>query len=115
MVFSRPTTLSIFASFILSALAESPSGLCGASIAKDAHLEATLSTQPPTETGISTLPISAYLFHPFLTPTQSAIPGVFPSTDPKNPPPVQSDRKIVPDFAPAWAAAYKKAKAKVRL
>jgi beta-glucosidase len=77
---------------------------------------ATSSTQPPIETGgISTLPISEYSFSPFQTPTQSAVPGAFPSTDPKIPPPVQSDQKIVPDFAPAWAAAYKKAKAKVGL
>jgi hypothetical protein len=28
---------------------------------------------------------------------------------------VQADRKVVLDFGPAWAAAYGKAKAKVRL
>ena len=67
----------------------------------------------PTEASRSTLPISHYSFTPFPTPTQSAV-GVFPSTDPKNPPPVHSGLKIVPDFAPAWAAAYKKAEAKVR-
>lgn len=34
-------------------------------------------------------------------------------TDPSNPPPVTSDPQIIPDFNPAWAAAYSKAKAKV--
>ncbi|KAI0319657.1 beta-glucosidase [Amylostereum chailletii] len=52
-------------------------------------------------------------FSPFPSPSsEAAIPGVYPSTSPKNPPPVESPG-IVPDFAPAWAAAYKKAKAKV--
>ena len=72
-------------------------------------------TKPPTEASRSTLPISHYSFTPFPTPAQSAVSGGFPSSDPKNPPPVHSDLKIIPDFAPAWAVAYKKAKAKVRL
>ncbi|KAG1853149.1 glycoside hydrolase family 3 protein [Suillus subalutaceus] len=36
-------------------------------------------------------------------------PPVFPATDPLYPPPVSADPVIVPDFAPAWAAAYTKA------
>ncbi|KIM76068.1 hypothetical protein PILCRDRAFT_657963 [Piloderma croceum F 1598] len=71
------------------------------------------SSQPPIENGISTLPISNYSFTPFPTPTQSAIAGIFPSTNPKRPP-VEPDLKSVPDFGPAWAAAYEKAKAKPR-
>jgi beta-glucosidase len=72
-------------------------------------------SQPPIENGISTLPISNYSFTPFPTPTQSAIAGLFPSTNPKRPPPVEPDLKSVPNFGPAWAAAYEKAKAKVCL
>ncbi|KIM71494.1 glycoside hydrolase family 3 protein [Piloderma croceum F 1598] len=70
-------------------------------------------TKPPTEASRSTLPISYYSFTPFPTPAQSAVSGGFPSSDPKNPPPVHSDLKIIPNFAPAWAVAYKKAKAKI--
>ena len=76
--------------------------------------ETSLPSQIPTETGRFTLPISHYTFTSFQTPTQSAVPGVFPWADPKHPPPVHSDTKVVPDFVPAWTAAYEKAKAKVR-
>jgi hypothetical protein len=31
-----------------------------------------------------------YAFTPFPTPTEQAIPGVFPATDPQNPPPVST-------------------------
>lgn len=59
----------------------------------------------------TTVPYSHYSFTPFPTPTEQPIPGVFPSTDPKNPPPV--DSPLIPDFYPAWAAAYAKAKSKI--
>lgn len=72
-------------------------------------------SQPPTETGRSTIPISDYSFTSFPPPTQAVVAGVFPSANPKNPPTAQADQKVVLDFGPAWAAAYKKAKAKVRL
>ncbi|KAF8346564.1 glycoside hydrolase family 3 protein [Amanita rubescens] len=52
-----------------------------------------------------------YPFTPFPTPTEQAIPGVFPATDPRYPPPVYSS--LIPNFHPAWAAAYAKAKAKI--
>jgi beta-glucosidase-like glycosyl hydrolase len=42
------------------------------------------------------------------TATQSPIPGVFPSTDPSNPPTVEQDTEV-PDFAPAWNTAHQKA------
>jgi len=83
--------------------------------ATSSSLETSSSSQPPTENGISTLPISNYSFTPFPTPTQPAIAGLFPSTNPKHPPPVESDLDSVPDFGPAWAAAYEKARAKVCL
>ncbi|ESK86004.1 glycoside hydrolase family 3 protein [Moniliophthora roreri MCA 2997] len=46
-------------------------------------------------------------------PSQSPIPGLFPSTDPQDPPDVKYSSVIVPDFLPAWEAAYEKARAKV--
>ena len=37
--------------------------------------------------------------------------GIYPSTDPLSPPDVSSDPQIVPDFNPAWDAAWEKARA----
>ncbi|KAL0573252.1 hypothetical protein V5O48_008699 [Marasmius crinis-equi] len=45
--------------------------------------------------------------------SQSPIPGLFPATDPLDPPGVEDSETIVPDFSPAWEAALKKASAKV--
>ncbi|KAI6118095.1 glycoside hydrolase superfamily [Pisolithus sp. B1] len=70
-------------------------------------------TSVATETGPLTWPISEYSFTPFPTPTLAPIPPVFPETDPLNPPPVDSDYNVVPDFAPAWAAAYEKAQSMI--
>lgn len=72
------------------------------------------STQPPTETGRLIPGISSYPFSPFPVPTQSPEAGIFVPADPTNPPPVHSDPAVLPDFEAAWAAAYKKATAKVR-
>jgi len=137
MPFPRVAKLLLFIPFILGAFAElapadlaaedvsssAASSMAGgsssssvSSVALSSSSAATLpsatssSTQAPTETGRITLPISLYSFMPFSTPTQSAISGVFPSTNPKNAPPVQEGLNVVPDFAPAWAAAYKKPK-----
>ncbi|KAG2152791.1 glycoside hydrolase family 3 protein [Suillus clintonianus] len=63
-----------------------------------------------TTAGVVTIPLSNYSFIPYPTPTLNPRPPVFPATDPLNPPNVSSDPHIVPDFAPAWAAAYQKAK-----
>ncbi|KAH7921176.1 glycoside hydrolase family 3 protein [Leucogyrophana mollusca] len=63
-----------------------------------------------TESGVSSTPISSYPFTPFPTPTLPPNPPVFPATDPLSPPAVSNDPQIIPDFAPAWAAAYEKAK-----
>ncbi|KAG6830364.1 hypothetical protein H0H87_008310 [Tephrocybe sp. NHM501043] len=46
-------------------------------------------------------------------PIQSPVPGVFPATDPKNPPSIHDSDVIIPDFGPAWSTAYTKAKAKI--
>jgi hypothetical protein len=141
MISPKPTTMLLFMPLVVGALADSEASLpaVGATLAVSSTASGSvLSTSAsssifpstlvssssgsptstllavPTETSRSTLPISHYSFTPFPTPAQSAVAGVFPSTDPKNPPPVHSSLKIVPDFAPAWAAAYKKAEAKVR-
>lgn len=70
-------------------------------------------TSVATETGPLTWPISEYPFTPFPTPTLAPIPPVYPETDPLNPPPVGTDYNVVPDFAPAWAAAYGKAQSMI--
>ena len=41
-------------------------------------------------------------------PSNVPIPGVYPSTSPDSPP--QPGSALVPDFGPAWASAYAKAK-----
>ncbi|PFH46305.1 glycoside hydrolase family 3 protein [Amanita thiersii Skay4041] len=50
-------------------------------------------------------------FIPFPTPSTESIPGVFPASDPHDPPPAGSS--VIPNFGPAWSAAYKKAKQKI--
>lgn len=51
-----------------------------------------------------------YTFSSFPVPSETAIPGVFPVTDPKfNPPAVGAP--VIPDFEAAWATAYQKAEA----
>jgi hypothetical protein len=72
----------------------------------------TSSAAVSTETGDLTVPISSYTFSPFPTPKQTPVSGVFPATNPKDPP-APGNASVVPDFAPAWAAAYHKAKTRV--
>lgn len=55
-----------------------------------------------------TIPISKYPFTSFPVPSASPIPGVFPSTSPKSPPPPGSS--LIPDFGPVWKAAHARAK-----
>lgn len=55
--------------------------------------------------------ITSYTFTPFPAPLENPIPEVFPETYPDNPPPPGDS--VIPDFGPAWAAAYGKAKAMV--
>ncbi|RDX48955.1 hypothetical protein OH76DRAFT_1472179 [Lentinus brumalis] len=62
----------------------------------------------PAFEALSTLPISSYPFSSFPVPSASPIPGTFPSTSPKSPPPPGSD--LIPDFAPAWSKAHSQAK-----
>ena len=72
---------------------------------------------PPVVSGYSAIgdvlkpTITSWTFEPFPTPSESSIPEVFPETYPDNPPPVGDS--AIPDFGPAWAAAYGKARAMV--
>ncbi|KAG6849373.1 hypothetical protein H0H93_008977 [Arthromyces matolae] len=69
------------------------------------------SSSPSTISAPNQVPISSNTFSPFPTPSQSPVPNVYPKFDPSNPPSVNSP--LIPDFNPAWAAAYEKAKDKV--
>ena len=61
----------------------------------------------------SAIPIISYPFMPLPSPpSEPPIVGLYPLASPNTPPPVESPA-LVPDFAPAWASAYEKAKAKV--
>jgi hypothetical protein len=70
---------------------------------------ASISGASPTA-GVITIPLSSYSFTPYPTPSLAPHPPVFPATDPLNPPDVIDDGHVVPDFAPAWATAYQKAR-----
>jgi beta-glucosidase len=75
-----------------------------------ANSTSTTSSASASTSGASTNTHSHYSFTPYPTPTLNPLPPVFPATDPLNPPDVSCDPQIVPDFAPAWATAYEKAK-----
>ncbi|KAK2465560.1 hypothetical protein APHAL10511_002452 [Amanita phalloides] len=67
---------------------------------------------PPTVSTSRTRPTQThYSFTPFPTPTEQPVPGVFPATNPRKPPAVDSSE--IPDFYPAWAEARAKAKGKI--
>jgi hypothetical protein len=70
----------------------------------------TTAAAPSTETEIL-IPISQYTFSAFPLPSQTAVAGVSPLSDPRDPPPIGSS--LIPDFAHAWAGAYQEAKNKV--
>ncbi|KAJ7906290.1 glycoside hydrolase family 3 protein [Mycena leptocephala] len=67
----------------------------------------TTAAAPSTETEIL-IPISQYTFSAFPLPSQTAVAGVSPLSDPRDPPPIGSS--LIPDFAHAWAGAYQEAK-----
>ncbi|KAF9649723.1 beta-glucosidase [Thelephora ganbajun] len=56
--------------------------------------------------------ITSYTFDPLPTPSESSIPKNFPETYPHDPPPVGDS--VIPNFGPAWAAAYSKAREKIQ-
>ncbi|TFK67251.1 glycoside hydrolase family 3 protein [Pluteus cervinus] len=59
----------------------------------------------------SLVPVVPYTFSPFPVPSQPAAPNAFPAVDPSKPPPPGST--LIPNFQPAWSAAWAKAKKKV--
>ncbi|KAF8487505.1 beta-glucosidase [Russula ochroleuca] len=94
-----------------SNLASLPSS--GSNNSPPSVLPITTSISVLTEPGPSPIPISPYPFAPIQSPSsEPPIPGVYPATSPKHPPPVESP-VLVPNFASAWTTAYDKAKAKV--
>ncbi|KAG1762842.1 glycoside hydrolase family 3 protein [Suillus occidentalis] len=111
---SKLLSLSCIVPFVLGAPAlppSTPSGNVSATAATPRYLPASASTSgASTTTGVITIPLSSYSFTPYPTPTLNPRPPIFPATDPLNPPAVSSDPQVVPDFAPAWSAAYQKAK-----
>ncbi|KAJ7475177.1 glycoside hydrolase family 3 protein [Mycena galericulata] len=74
-------------------------------------------TAPSTETAapstqtVVEVPISQYPFSAFPLPSPTSVAGLFPLTDPRNPPPVGSS--LLPNFIQAWAGAYQEAKNKI--
>ncbi|KAI8992753.1 beta-glucosidase [Trametes punicea] len=91
-----------------SANVSSSSIVGSASTNVTASVAVATSTGPPLESTQITLPISSYPFTPFPVPSDTPVPGVFPSTTPKSPPPPGSS--LIPDFGPAWASAHARAK-----
>ncbi|KAF8637156.1 hypothetical protein AX17_003060 [Amanita inopinata Kibby_2008] len=81
------------------------------SVVTSGSMSATTSPSSPPPSPPNSTTSTHYIFSPFPTPSQSPIPGVFPASNPRNPPPV--DSSVIPDFAPAWLDAYVKAKQKI--
>src|SRR6266446_2195026 len=96
-----------------SSTASVSSSASGNSTLPSSVSQTTTSISVLTEPGPSVIPVTPYVFEPFPSPSsEPPIPGVFPASSPKHPPPVESPA-LVPDFASAWARAYHKAKGKV--
>jgi hypothetical protein len=115
---SPPTHLSTSSSHSLPSsvtLTSNPAGLSssGSSSSPPPSSAATTSISVLTQSGPSIIPVTPYPFSPFPSPSsEPPIPGVYPASSPKQPPPVESPA-LVPNFAQAWTTAYDKAKAKV--
>ncbi|KAJ3559673.1 hypothetical protein NM688_g207 [Phlebia brevispora] len=76
----------------------------------------TTDTNTTSSPGRITIPITPFPFTPFPIPSDTPIPGVFPETDPSNPPPVGEAPGLgglLPDFEQAWETAHSKAQAKL--
>ncbi|KAG1747118.1 glycoside hydrolase family 3 protein [Suillus paluster] len=106
---SKLLSLMCIFPFVLGALALGPSSSIVAKSLTTSSASASTSGASIT-TGVITIPLSSYPFTPYPTPTLNPRPPVFPATDPLSPPDVSSDMQIVPNFGPAWATAYQKAK-----
>ncbi|KIJ61468.1 glycoside hydrolase family 3 protein [Hydnomerulius pinastri MD-312] len=105
-----PTTSSVPSTTSASSSSVSSVSSSSTSVVSSAPPTSASSSPATSETGVISIPLSSYPFTPYPTPTLPAYPPVFPATDPLNPPEVSNDPQVIPDFAPAWAAAYDKAK-----
>ncbi|KIK00093.1 glycoside hydrolase family 3 protein [Laccaria amethystina LaAM-08-1] len=66
---------------------------------------------PTTTQPVSPIPVPHTAFSSFPLPAETPVPGVFAADDPSSPP--EANSPVIPDFGPAWATAYEKAKAKL--
>lgn len=110
-VLSAPALDLVSAPNATSTVFSAPGSNSSTTAASSTTYSASASTSgASTQSGINTIPLSSYSFTPYPTPTLNPRPPVYPATDPLNPPDVSSDPQVVPDFTPAWATAYQKAK-----
>ncbi|KAG9217670.1 hypothetical protein CCMSSC00406_0003641 [Pleurotus cornucopiae] len=100
---SAPTLSSSFPASSASSISSVSTVLSSGS----AVLSSLATSLPRTSTAVPSTS-SVGVFSPFPTPSQAPVRGVFEVTDPSRPPPVNSP--IIPDFNPAWAEAYAKAR-----
>ncbi|EIW57100.1 uncharacterized protein TRAVEDRAFT_170943 [Trametes versicolor FP-101664 SS1] len=98
------TSVASASSAVSSAVSSDPASASASTPAS----ASTAATGPPLESTHLTIPLSKYPFTSFSVPSASPIPGVFPSTSPKSPPPPGSS--LIPDFGPVWKAAHARAK-----
>ncbi|KAF8958580.1 glycoside hydrolase family 3 protein [Flammula alnicola] len=82
-----------------------------ASSVTSASPSSALSSQAVPSGNASVSVTGSNTFSPFPVPSDIPEPPVYPAVDPRNPPSVGD--AVIPDFGPAWAAAYEKAKTKV--
>ncbi|KAK2464117.1 hypothetical protein APHAL10511_003865 [Amanita phalloides] len=108
-----PSLLAVLAKSDISAPSSAPasSSADSASTASSVLSHGSHSSAVSSTGGITTVSTTHYSFTPFPTPTEKPVPGVFPATNPRNPPTVDSSE--IPDFYPAWAEAHAKAKSKI--
>ncbi|KAI0820480.1 glycoside hydrolase superfamily [Trametes gibbosa] len=102
------SSIASVSSVLSTAASASASSAVASSAAASSVQASTTGSGPPLETTQITLPISKYPFTSFPVPEASPIPGVFPQTSPKSPPPPGSS--LIPDFGPAWERAHARAK-----
>ncbi|KAF5356831.1 hypothetical protein D9756_006600 [Leucocoprinus leucothites] len=106
---SAPQSSSVSTS---SAVSASPASLPSSTLLSTSSASSIATTPSSSVTEpIIQPPVVPTTFVPFPVPSEQPVHDVFETTDPSKPPEVGS--LIIPDFGPAWDAAYKKAKAKV--
>ncbi|KAJ3513390.1 hypothetical protein NLJ89_g2974 [Agrocybe chaxingu] len=110
-VASSTSELSSSASVTSSEPVTSSTSASSAISASSAVSSAVTTTTPPATQPIITPPIVPSTFTPFPVPSDTPIPSIYPAIDPLRPPPVGA--RALPNFGPAWVAAWEKAKAKI--